>query len=79
MYLSGGAQLRLKQLSASVNSGKVVEPLAAVDILKESSKLKIALGHTTEAIDVLCSSILLSERQVISSSSKSNNNNIRFV
>ncbi|XP_066926510.1 serine/threonine-protein kinase SMG1-like [Clytia hemisphaerica] len=78
MYLSGGAQLRLKQLSASVNSGKVVEPLAAVDILKESSKLKIALGHTTEAIDVLCSSILLSERQVISSSSKSNNNNIRL-
>ena len=66
MYLSGGAHLRLKQLSASVNSGKVVDPLAAVDILKESSKLKIALGQTADAVDVLCSSILLSERQVSS-------------
>jgi len=78
MYLSGGAQLRLKQLSASVNSGKVVEPSAAVDILKESAKLKMTLGYSTEAVDVLCSSILLSERQVNSSMTKANGGNLRL-
>ena len=78
MYLTGGAQLKLKQLSASVSSGKVVDPLAAVDILKESAKLKRTLGNLSEAIDVLCSSILLSERQLGGGSNKSNNNYIKL-
>ena len=73
MYLTGGAQLKLKQLSASVSSGKVIDHLAAVDILKESAKLKRTLGNFSEAIDVLCSSILLSERQLLGSNSKSTN------
>ncbi|XP_065681003.1 serine/threonine-protein kinase SMG1 isoform X2 [Hydra vulgaris] len=73
MYLTGGAQLKLKQLSASVNSGKVIDHLATVDILKESAKLKRTLGNYSEAIDVLCSSILLSERQLLGSNSKSTN------
>ena len=72
MYLTGGAQLKLKQLSASVNSGKVVDPLAAVDILKESAKLKRTLGNNSEAVDVLCSSILLSERQLLGTSKSTN-------
>lgn len=78
MYLTSGAQLKLKQLSASVNSGKVVDPLAAVDILKESAKLKMTLGYNMEAIDVLCSSILLSERQILSVSNKTSNNILKL-
>lgn len=73
MYLTGGAQLKLKQLTASVSSGKIVDPLASVDILKESAKLKRTLGNTSEAIDVMCSSILLSERQLHAGISKSSN------
>lgn len=70
MYLAGGAQLKLKQLSASANSGKVVDPLSSVEILRESAKLKRTLGNNTEAIDVLCSSCLLSERQIMNGVNK---------
>ena len=45
MSLAGEARLKLKQLSASVISGKVVDPLAAINILKESAKFKRALGN----------------------------------
>ena len=56
-----------------MSSGKVVDPLAAVDILRESAKLKLTLGNSSEAIDVLCSSILLSERQLLGGNKTSSN------
>ena len=45
MSLADEARLKLKQLAASVISGKVVDPLAAINILKESAKFKRALGN----------------------------------
>ena len=59
----GNAQLKLRQLSSSAHTGKVTDPLAAVEILKESAKLKRVLGNSADGTDTLCTSILLAERQ----------------
>ena len=61
------ANLRLRQLSSSVHTGKVADPLSAVEILRESAKLKRVLGHLADSVDTLCSSIILAERQHMTS------------
>ncbi len=61
------ANLRLKQLSTSAHTGKVADPLAAVEILRESAKLKRVLGNLADGADTLCTSILLAERQHVAS------------
>lgn len=63
----GNAHLRLRQLSSSAHSGKVADPLSAVEILRESAKLKRVLGNSADAADTLCTGILLAERQYITS------------
>eukprot|EP00795_Rhopilema_esculentum_P008911 gene8911-16536_t len=62
----GNAQIRLRQLSTSAHSGKVSDPLSAVEILRESAKLKRVLGQSSDAADTLCSSIILAERHHLS-------------
>ena len=63
----GNAHLRLRQLSSSAHSGKVADPLSAVEILRESAKLKRVLGSSADAADTICTGIILAERQYSSS------------
>lgn len=64
---NGNAHLRLRQLSTSAHSGKVADPLSAVEILRESAKLKRVLGNSSDAADTLCTGIILAEKQVCTS------------
>ena len=63
----GNVNLRLRQLTSSTQSCKVTDPLSVVEILRESAKLKHVLGNSADAVDTICSGIILAEKQLSSS------------
>lgn len=63
----GSVNLRLKQLTNSAHSCKITDPISVVEILRESAKLKRVLGNSGDAVDTICSGIILAEKYYSSS------------